>query len=297
MNGDSGVGTPVPSLERVQEVRLLALLHDLVRQEGRTGAAAALGVHRKTVAAAVNTGRLSRRMHEALGRLLLERAAAGAPTGQAEDQQRPWEQHVATALRRQREALLAAISAQGQQLRDEAAQRTQALEQRVAALESHRPEGDGTAMVPGTTTTSPSAGAPVVTVEPAPGEATVYGAAAGLIVAWRQARDARAGAADRLTAGRAEARLRERGLSLDPATGDVSLGRAHPAARGGLAPADPGARARRAPPGGMAAPPAPGAHAGLGVSPPGSRMGAPCAQALGAGRPSPLVTGGPEPEY
>ena len=43
MNGDSGVGTPAPSLESVQELRLLVLLHDLVRQEGRTGAAGCWG--------------------------------------------------------------------------------------------------------------------------------------------------------------------------------------------------------------------------------------------------------------
>ena len=205
--------TPPPSLERVQEVRLLALLHDLVRQEGRTGAAAALGVHRKTVATAVNTGRLSRRMHDALGRLLLERAAADAPTGQAEGQQRPWEQHVATALRRQREELLAAISAQGQQLRDEAAQRTQALEQRLAALEAPRPDGGGMATVPGATTGS-QASAPVVSEAPAPREAAVYGVAAPLIVQWRQAREARATAGDHLTAVRAEERLRELELAL-----------------------------------------------------------------------------------
>ena len=100
-----------------------------------------LGVHRKTVAAAVNTGRLSPRMHEALGRHLLAEQAADAPTESVAETRRPWEQHLAAALRRQREDLLAASSAQGQQLRDEFAQHTQALEQRLAALESHRPEG------------------------------------------------------------------------------------------------------------------------------------------------------------
>ena len=133
--------TQTPSLESVLELRLLVLLHDLVRQEGRAGAAATLGVHRKTVAAAVNTGRLSPRMHEALGRHLLAGQAAAAPTASVAEARRPWEQHVAAALRRQREELLAASSAQGQHLRDEAAQHTQTLEQRVAALEAPRQEG------------------------------------------------------------------------------------------------------------------------------------------------------------
>ena len=256
--------TQTASLESVQEVRLLALLHDLVRQEGQTGAAAVLGVHRKTVAAAVNSGRLSRRMQDALGRHLLAGQATAAPTASVAEARRQWEQHLAAALRRQREELLAAISAQGQQLRDAAAQRTQALEQRLAALESHRQEGDGTATVPGTTTASPSAGAPVVTVEPAPGEVAVYGVAAGTGRAGRGGRPvdrrARGGAAAGTGVGP------DRGAPADPATGDVSLGRAHAAARGRLAPADLGARPQRAPPGGMAAPPAPGAHAGLVVN-------------------------------
>ena len=213
MSGERSMETPPPSLERVQEVRLLALLHDLVRQEGRTGAAAVLGVHRKTVAAAVNTGRLSRRMQDALGRHLLAGKAADAPTERVEEARRQWEQHLAAALRRQREELLAAISAQGQQVRDAAAQRTQALEQRVAALESHRQEGGAAAMHRATRASQP-AGAPVVTVEAAPGEAAVYGAAAPPIIAWRQVREARAGAADHLTAVCAEERLRELELAL-----------------------------------------------------------------------------------
>ena len=176
--------TPAPSLERVQEVRLLALLHDLVRQEGRTGAAAVLGVHRKTVAAAVNTGRLSRRMHDALGRHLLERAASDAPTGQAEDQQLP----VGRSTRQRhcsanwsngwRPSVCRAYNGE-----DVAAQRTQALEHRLAALEAPRQDGGGMATVPGATTGSQSS-APVVSDAPCTaGSGALYGAAAPLIIA------------------------------------------------------------------------------------------------------------------
>ncbi len=205
--------TPPPSLESVQELRLLVLLHDLVRQEGRTGAAAVLGVHRKTVAAAVNSGRLSRRMQDALERHLLAEQATAAPTESVAAARRQWEQHLEGALRRQREELLAALSAQGQQLRDAAAQRTQTLEGRLAALESHRQEGDGTAMHRATRDSQPAV-PPVVTADAVPGEAEVFGAAAPLIIAWRQAREARATAGDHLTAVRAEARLRELELAL-----------------------------------------------------------------------------------
>ncbi len=214
MNGERDVGVQPPSLERVQEVRLLALLHDLVRQEGRSGTAAVLGVHRKTVAAAVNTGRLSRRMHDALGLHLLAGPGADAATASAAEARQQWEQHLAAALRRQREELLAAISAQGQHLRDEAAQRGQALEQRLAALESYWPEGGGAATVADATTAAPAAGAPVISAALVPGEAAAFGVAAPLIVAWRQARAARAGATDHLTAVRAEERLRELELAL-----------------------------------------------------------------------------------
>ena len=214
MSGERSVGTPTPSLESVQELRLLVLLHDLVRHEGRTGAAAALGVHRKTVAAAVNTGRLSRRMQDALGRYLLAGPGADAATESVAESRRQWEQHLAAALRCQREELLAAICAQGQQVRDAAAQRTQALEQRLAALESHWQEGGEAAAMHRASKASQPAGAPVVAAEPAPGEAAVYGVAAPLIVQWRRARDARAGAADHLTTVRAEERLRELELAL-----------------------------------------------------------------------------------
>ena len=206
--------TPTPSLESVLELRLLVLLHDLVRQEGRTGAAGALGVHRKTVAAAVNTGRLSRRMQDALGMHLLAGQGADAAAESAAEARQQWEQQLAAALRRQREELLAAICAQGQQLRDEAAQRTQGMEQRLATLEARRREGDGVATVDRAVGVSQPSARPVFTVEPAPGEAAAYGAAAPLIGAWRQARAARAGAADHLTAVRAEERLRELELAL-----------------------------------------------------------------------------------
>ena len=227
MSGERSSGAPPPSLESVQEVRLLALLHDLVRREGHTGAATALGVHRRTVAAAVNTGRLSRRMHDALGMHLLAGPGADAATASAAESRQQWEQHLAAALRRQREELLAAVSAEGQQWRDEFVQRTQALEQRLAALESRRGGESNTEMGRSAATAAPPAGTLVVSESPAPGEAAVFGTVAPLIVAWRQARDARAEATDRLTATTMEERLRElelalietHGLTLPPAPG------------------------------------------------------------------------------
>ena len=63
----------VPSLESLQEVRLTALLHDLVNEQGRMQAARTLGVNYKTLAGAVESGNLTRRLYDALERLLLSR--------------------------------------------------------------------------------------------------------------------------------------------------------------------------------------------------------------------------------
>ena len=58
--------------------QLLALLDDLVRAEGRLKAAQALGVNYRTLVRAVESGRLSRRMRDALERRRLADGAATA---------------------------------------------------------------------------------------------------------------------------------------------------------------------------------------------------------------------------
>ena len=63
--GDSGV-------EDLHELRLTALLHQLVRRLGHKGAARDLGVNPRTVAASVKQG-MSRRVREALERMLVDR--------------------------------------------------------------------------------------------------------------------------------------------------------------------------------------------------------------------------------
>ena len=63
--GDSGVAD-------LYELRLTALLHQLVRSRGHKGAARELGVNPRTVAASVKQG-MSRRVREALERMLVDR--------------------------------------------------------------------------------------------------------------------------------------------------------------------------------------------------------------------------------
>ena len=56
------------SVEDVHHLRLMALLHELVREKGNRGAAQALGIDPRTVASCMKTGRLSWRVLEALKR-------------------------------------------------------------------------------------------------------------------------------------------------------------------------------------------------------------------------------------
>ena len=64
--------------ERVRRLRLHEFLRELVREEGRMEAAELLGVNYKTLVRAVDSGRLSSRMSDALERLLL---SGGSPGG------------------------------------------------------------------------------------------------------------------------------------------------------------------------------------------------------------------------
>ena len=60
------------SVEDIHELRLMALLHDLVRQHRRKGAAKILGVYPRTLAKSMERGGLSRLMQVALERTLLK---------------------------------------------------------------------------------------------------------------------------------------------------------------------------------------------------------------------------------
>ena len=53
-------------VEDVHHLRLMALLHELVREKRNRGAAAALGIDPRTVASCMKTGRLSWRVRQAL---------------------------------------------------------------------------------------------------------------------------------------------------------------------------------------------------------------------------------------
>ena len=65
------------SIEDMQQMRLLVLLEELVRDKGIMRAARDLNVDRRTLTAGLRTGRLSRRMRGALEKALLE--GGGSP--------------------------------------------------------------------------------------------------------------------------------------------------------------------------------------------------------------------------
>ena len=73
-HGEPGDGTP--SLESLGELRLRALLNDLVNDLGQVKAAEELGIDRKTLWRNEGAGQMSARLIEALERMLLERAVA-----------------------------------------------------------------------------------------------------------------------------------------------------------------------------------------------------------------------------
>ena len=184
--------------EEVREgARLMALLQSLAEDLGRMGAAETLGVNYKTLATSLDADRLTRRMRDALVRLLL----SGEIRAAAERQKR------AAALERRVDALETEV----RRVRRELAERT-GLE-RESAQESSPTEADGGRGQLGTTLSPEErhsgVGPQVVTGEPVPGEEAVFGAAMPLIAEWRRLYGGGADAGDRLARAQAEERMRE----------------------------------------------------------------------------------------
>ncbi len=222
------------SLDSLREMRLVALLGDLIGEQGKSRAAETLGVSPRTLTRFEESRRLTPTLVGALERHLLEGGGSAAATqrhrlGMLED-------GLGELERLLREGL-AELRRDGDTAREEQARALAQLERRVAALES---AGSST---PGPSSQSAGSGpAPaakpvgelprrkypyLVTEEAEPGEELVYGdEATAVIVRWREARDAFAAATDALDVLNArERRLRleieliqEHELTLPPAT-------------------------------------------------------------------------------
>lgn len=210
------------SVEDVHGVRLMALLHELVRERDLKGAAEELGVDARTLATSIRRGRLSEHTRVALDRRLLadsvaavERLAERVAASEASPD----------VLEQANKAIDGAVAL----LRREHAGAVRGLGRRLARVEAALQGGSGTAApgVEGDWQRRPTyrrAHPRVVTAEPEFGEEDVYGEAAPAVIEWRRARDAWTAARDGLARAVAEERMREleveligeHGLTLPP---------------------------------------------------------------------------------
>ena len=235
MNGAEQYPASSRSVENLREVRLLALLRDVVAEQGKVKAAETLGVSFRTLSRAEETGRLTPRLADALESHLVQ----GGGTAAARQRRKMTElTERVEALEKALSEGLAAVRREGEKAREEQARALAALERRVAALEAELPGVGASGAGGGSAGSVSSAGQPVtqqprrvyndvVTADAEPGEELVYGdAATAVIVQWRQARDAFAAAKDALDVLNARQRrveleialIEEHELTLPPAT-------------------------------------------------------------------------------
>ena len=219
--GDSGV-------EDLYELRLTALLHQLVRRRGHKGAARELGVNPRTVAGSVKQG-MSRRVREALERMLVDRD--GEARDRLEDEMEGVKVEVAGV--NERVAGLEGGLREGlQALGEQQAQGMRRLERRLVQAEAGK--GGGNAVSPtAATSPAPGTGPPsrrrypdLVTTAPATDDEEVYGDAWPLVKEWRELWDGHPAQGKGLAwVSRRErilelevAMLEEHGLTLPPET-------------------------------------------------------------------------------
>ena len=177
------------SLESLRQMRLMALLRDMIEAEGKVKTAATLGVNYRTLVRHEETGRLTDRMADALERHLL------LGGGSAAAQQRTRVENLAERVESIQAELhdgLEVIREQVKALEEDHYKALRRLERRLARLESAKGAEGASGTVP------PSQDKPVakpvrrlyrerVTEEAELGEESVYGEATPVIVEWRRA--------------------------------------------------------------------------------------------------------------
>ncbi len=193
MDGTHATGGGKPHAGAERERRLMALLREVVAEQGRLQAADLLGVNYKTVKRVVESGRLTPHVRDALERLEASRGRRGAEADP---------EHVGALERRigQLEAELAALaeepSGEGQgslseSSGDEAQQRDEDHSS-TPAPGGEPPVAKPTPAVAGMRPRTASAlrrpFPDVVTVEPAGDDPDVYGEAWPLVEEWRELR-------------------------------------------------------------------------------------------------------------
>ena len=187
-------GDGAPSVESLRELRLRALLNDLVNDMGPGKLAEQFGVDRKTLWRWQRAAGLPPRLAETLERMLLERAVAAMEedrkrVGELEERVDELEGQLAAALAAVNDGIsngAAVDNAVTDALRQEFARELQRLERRLGGP---APAQDG-GTAPGGSSRTSRAGSQqrypdVVTREPAGGDEQVYGAAWPLVEEWR----------------------------------------------------------------------------------------------------------------
>ena len=178
--GDSGVAD-------LYELRLTALLHQLVRRRGHKGAARELGVNPRTVAGSVKQG-MSRRVRKALERMLVDRD--GEARDRLEDEMEGVKVEVAGVNERVaglESGLREGLHALGEQQ----AQGMLRLERRLAQAEAGKGGGSGASTAaaarpaPGAGPSSRRRYPDLVTKDPDADDEDVYGDAWLLVKEWR----------------------------------------------------------------------------------------------------------------
>ena len=217
----------------IYDLRLMTLLHELVRKNRKWGAARVLGVDPRTVDMCMRTGRLSRRVREAL-ELGLQSGQGTAAALQRERndalEQRigEVEQRLRAGLDEVQASVAEQIAGLGEELQQGAglSESLREVERRLAqlepaagagrsAVEDDAGPGAGRKVRPAAQGEAPFRPYPeLVTLEPEPGEELVYGDAMATVATWREARAAYARSVEAGTA-LSRAVARERALVLE----------------------------------------------------------------------------------
>ena len=226
------------SIEDLQHLRLTVLLEELVRDKGIMRAAGELNVDHRTLAAGLESGRLSRRLRGALEKALLE--GGGSPAQEQRERNdelaarvEKLEGHV-NEMGQEMSRGLAAVQDEVKALGNEQGQALQRVESRLDKVEGsggdagEEAEGEsGSVRKPPQRKTKLRREFPeLVTVDPAADDEEVFGVAWALIQEWRKLKDTHPSRGRGLDWLRVEERrftvelalLEEHGLTLPPET-------------------------------------------------------------------------------
>ena len=222
------------SVRDMHHLRLMSLLQELERDHGRKKAAAILGVDRRTLDASLDEGVLSRRIRNALGKAL--QSGVGSAAAEQRDRNEVLEDEL--------EDIKGLVEEQGKEMRvgrraDEDANRAvrEELTQGLRKLEQTLAELDAAGGSKGEAKASGGGPQPrkrstlrreypdLVTLDPAPDDEEIFGAAWPLVVEWRGLKAAHPNEGRSLSWLRTEVRfmtvelalLEEHGLTLPPA--------------------------------------------------------------------------------